>query len=87
MSIDLSFAIYNVIIPNSYVTVQKYDAGTYFVPAGAVESVHTSLTPFCLKVEWNFHISNIARDAKKSGDSYAEIVERRLHANRSHHSF
>ena len=74
-NIDRIWAIWAAINPNSYVSPQTNNIGTYAQASGTVEDENTVLYPFRREDGGNFHTSISARDTRSFGYSYPEVVD------------
>ncbi|KAI9698509.1 MAG: hypothetical protein M1836_004090 [Candelina mexicana] len=74
-NVDRLFAIWQAIYPNSYVTPQVNQFGTFTTNPGASEDVNTPLTPFHKDTAGNFYTSVTARQTRTFGYSYPEVQD------------
>lgn len=72
--IDRSFAMWQAIYSDSYVVAEPTMYGTFTTPAGAIEDNNTTLTPFRINTNGDFHTPITARYTETFGYSYAETA-------------
>ena len=74
-NIDRIWSIWAAINPDSYVSPQTNNIGTYAQASGIVEDENTVLYPFRRDNGGKFHTSISARDTRTFGYSYPEVVD------------
>jgi tyrosinase len=72
--IDRTFALWQVLNPDSYVVPQPSKYKTYASPAGSTQDINTPLTPFHNSTSGTFWNSQTARFTETFGYTYAETA-------------
>lgn len=72
--IDRCFAMWQVLYPNSYVTPEPSQYGTFTTSPGQIENISTSLTPFQIDQNGDFWNPATARSTTTFGYAYAETA-------------
>ena len=74
-NIDRIVAMWQAIYPDSFVTPQVDQYGTYTTAPGSTEDINTPLTPFHSGNSGNFYTAATARTTRSFGYTYPEIVD------------
>jgi tyrosinase len=73
-NVDRIFAMWQALYPNSWITPSPAVQASYTTSAGEIQDSKTALTPFYAKTDGTFWNSDMIRDPKVLGYSYAEVA-------------
>jgi tyrosinase len=74
VNVDRLFAMWQALNPDSWVTPYPALMNSYTTSVGQIQDVNTSLTPFYASSDGTFYNSDMVRNEKRLGYSYAEVA-------------